>query len=283
MTVGLDTDLQQRLETIFADLNSRAARRAFPAPLALASALDEICKTSPDGLVRVPSHVPALFATAAVEIWLRAIHSFLISAAVTDASPIWAGISGYYSSHYCIRAFAHLLGYFQLFRRKRIACLESAKPMCSFLKKNAAHREHSFYWRIVKQHPSFAGDPLFTENLDDADESDAANRNRTTYGDHLSTALPQFRVLDEAALRNRVHHISLIEFDAPPIPRRDRAPDIDAVQIVAYHRIVRFRRLLDQALGSKSRFWAIHRRPSWASEWTDFQLVETRRLAGGSS
>jgi hypothetical protein len=146
VTPAIDATLRRHLEGVFFGLNARAAQRAFPAPLALADALNAVYKKSPDGLVHVPSHVPTLFATAAVEAWLRAIHSFLISASITDASPLWSAISGYYASHYCMRGFAHLLGYFQLFRQKRIVSLERSRPMCLFSRKQAQDREHVFYW-----------------------------------------------------------------------------------------------------------------------------------------
>lgn len=277
MTPEIDATLRRHLEEVFLGLNARAARQAFPAPFALADALTAVYKVSPNGLVRVPPRVPTLFATAAVEAWLRAIHSFLISTSITDASPLWSAISGYYASHYCMRAFAHLLGHFQMFRQKRIVALEKSRPMCLFSKKQAQDREHLFYWKVVKQDPFFASDPLFTNNPDDADVSDAANRNRTTYGDHLLN-FPKFRVLDEDALKNRLQFISKIEFGAPPIPRRANAPDVESVQVVAYHRIVRFRRLLDEVLGGTSRFWTIQRTPTWASEWINFQLTDPPTL-----
>ena len=54
----------------------------------------------------------ALFGSAAVEMWLKAVHSFLISTSVMKASPVWSAVSGYYSSHYVMRAFSHLFGHF---------------------------------------------------------------------------------------------------------------------------------------------------------------------------
>jgi hypothetical protein len=68
-------------------------------------------------------------------------------------------------------------------------------------------------------------------------------------------------------------------FDAPPLPRFDKFPDVEYVQLIAYHRIVHFRRLLDEALGAKNRFWNVHRSPSFASGIIDFQLAEGRGLA----
>ena len=78
-----------------------------------------------------------------------------------------------------------------------------------------------------------------------------------------------------AELQERVQFISQIEFETPPIPRPDKPRDTDSVQIVAYHRIVKFRQCLDEALGSNNnRFWGVYRNVSWASGVIDFQLVE---------
>ncbi len=278
MTVTIDAALLQLVQSLFSDLGGTAARRAIPPYLSLANALDKACPAAKNTTVRVPASVPSMFATAAVEGWLRAVHTFLISAALTQASPVWATISGYYASHYCMRSFAHLLGHFQLFRRKRVVQLESGRPYCSFMQKSGSDREHAFYWRIVKRHAHFTEDPLFTENHDDIDVSDAAHRNRVTYADHLSI-FPPFRVLTEEALRQRINFISRIQFAAPPIPDRSRFPDTESVQVVAYHRIVRFRRFVDEALGGSNRFWSVHRTPAWTSGVVSFQLAEQTTLA----
>jgi hypothetical protein len=83
-----------------------------------------------------------------------------------------------------------------------------------------------------------------------------------------------FRPLDVAALRARIDRISEIEFKSAPIPRVSRYPDIDAVQVVAYHRLVRFRDLIDAVVGNGNRFWNVHRNPAWARDFMDFQLTE---------
>src|SRR5207237_7783293 len=152
-------------------------------------------------------------ATAAVEMWLRAVHSFLVSASLTATSPIWSSVSGYYSSHYSVRAFAHLLGFFQLYRKKRIVRLSThgGKYVCSFDSKLANDREHRFYWKIVKRDGHFAANPLFTENNPENDESDVGHRDRANYTDHLSQ-YPQFAPLNKATLIERIHYISQIEF-----------------------------------------------------------------------
>ena len=132
----IEMPLQAHVAEAFAPLNQDAAAHAFPAPGSLSAALD---KASPPGLVGdvAPGKTPVIarmFTTAAVDVWMRGVHSFLISASLTNVSPIWASASGYYSSHYSVRAIAHLLGFFQLFTKKKIVRLEfqSGRFVCSF-------------------------------------------------------------------------------------------------------------------------------------------------------
>jgi hypothetical protein len=227
----------------------------------------------------VNAQLASHFGTAAVEIWQRSVHSFLISTSLTDASPIWASVSGYYSSHYSVRGIAHLLGYFYLFSRRTVARLDLGTRggyTCSFSPKPkgvSPGGEHQIYWALVKRDPIFAADPLFTENRQDADESDAAHRNFANYIDHICR-YPVFHPLDKNSMQVRVDHISKIVFDDTPIPRRSKFPDVEYVQLIAYHRIVSFRKILDEVLGSANRFWHVHRNPSFATEFIDFQLAE---------
>ena len=67
----------------------------------------------------------------------------------------------------------------------------------------------------------------------------------------------------------------------PPQPcttatRISKFPDLEFVQVVAYHRLVTFRKLLDEVLGGKNRFWNVHRKPPFAIKFIDFQLAEGR-------
>ena len=124
----------------------------------------------------------------------------------------------------------------------------------------------------MKSNPLFAGDPFFTQNLP-ADESDVAHRDRANYADHLPT-FPAFRPLDADAVKSRIEKISDIEFDVAPIPKVSLYPDIQSVQVIAYHRLVRFRDLVDAVIGTGNRFWKVHRDPPWARDFMDFQLVE---------
>jgi hypothetical protein len=278
----IDADLQTQIQQGFAPLNQEAAVHAFPRASALSTALS---RANPLGTTTV---VPAaqtraiakMFVTASVDMWLRAVHSFLISTSLTGVSPIWASVSGYYSSHYTVRSIAHLLGHFQLFSRQKTVRLDyqGGQFVCTFSPKANRDREHRFYWKTVKKSSLFVGDPFFTENPPaPTDESDVAHRDRANYSDHLAS-FPVFHPLDAATVRTRIERISEIEFEAPPIPKVSRYPDIDSVQVVAYHRLVRFRDLVDAVVGPGNRFWNVHRDPSWARGFIDFQLTEEPSL-----
>jgi hypothetical protein len=275
----IDLVLRTHIRTGFALLNNAAAN-TFPGPNALSQALSRTLPAGSKGLASraTTQDVARMFTTAAVNIWMRAVHSFLVSASLTNVSPIWASVAGYYSSHYSVRALAHLLGFFQLFDRKRIVRLElyGGRYVCHFEPKNAGDREHRVYWKIVKGDRHFLADPFFTENKSSDEESDVAHRDRANYADHLPQ-FPVFRPLDAAALEYRVNRISELEFASPPIPRASRYPDLESVQIIAYHRIVRFRDMVDAVIDD-NRFWNVHRSPSWAINFIDFQLTEEQTL-----
>lgn len=279
----IDSALKTRLQASFAPLKAVAAEKAFPPPLSLASKLEQSMPTKDFiGAFPVSQAVCTHFVTAAVDCWLRAVHSFLTSAALTEASPVWSSVSGYYASHYSVRAFAHLLGYFQLYHNKRIVKIEltsGGKHVCNADKKQGSDREHKFYWKLVKQDLHFAADPLFrlNESAPNVDASDAGHRERLNYADHIGQT-PIFRSLDSPTLRSRIQFISDIQFSTPPIPKKSRAPDVESVQVIAYHRIVTFRRFLDEVLGGTNRFWSVHRNPAWASGMMDFQLTEQGAL-----
>ncbi len=279
----IDPDVRRRIEITFRPLNRQSASRSLPPPASLSKALADVSPhDAGDAPVPVTPEVAAKFATAAVEMWMRAVHSFLMSTSLTDASPLWASVTGYYSSHYSVRALAHLLGHFQLFHARQIVQIElqGGRHLCSYRKKGRSDREHKFYWSVVRQDSHFASDPLFTDNNrpnDDDEPSDVGHRDHANYADHIDR-FPTFRPLDDEALRRRVQFIAQMGFDTPPIPRRSRFPDNDSVQVVAYHRIVRFRQFLDEIIGEANRFWKFHRTPTWTSGMIDFQLAEQRGL-----
>ena len=132
----------------------------------------------------------------------------------------------------------------------------------------------------MKEDPHFVAEPLFSLNNSDPtiDASDAGHREKLNYSDHIGLT-SVFRNLDEHALRERIDFISQIEFSIPPIPKRSKAPDVESVQVIAYHRLVFFRQFLDEVLGGKNRFWTVHRSPAWVNGMTNFQLTEQGSLS----
>jgi len=81
----IDEPIQARLVAIFAPLNTVAAARAFPPPRSLSASLEKLIPD--DGTTRrnINQTTATYFSTAAVDIWLRGVHSFLISASLTEA------------------------------------------------------------------------------------------------------------------------------------------------------------------------------------------------------
>ena len=276
----MNSDLKKQIIVMFSRLSTQSAAGAFPAPSALSDLLRSRC--SPYDQASVAARPPelTLFATAAVEMWLRAIHSFLISASLTDASPIWSSVAGYYSSHYSIRAFAHIFGLFHLHRDKRLIQLtrQGTGWVFEIIKKNGQDREHKLYWKYLAEHPELKGDPFFYANREDLPESDVSHRNRANYADHLNV-FPHFKPLSEVDLAQRIQKIAEIQLSAIPIPNADKFPDIASVQILAYHRIVRFRKVLDEIIGAEHRFWSVQRNPSWRPKDLTFEVVDPEYTA----
>jgi hypothetical protein len=290
--VKIDSVLRVHLTTAFAPLRGQAPVYPFPRAASLSEALRKTIPTKSKELTtrNVEPVVAQMFATAAVNMWMRAVHSFLISASLTNVSPIWASVTGYYSSHYSVRALAHLLGFFRLFSRGYTVRLQlkAGRYVCSYDPKKG--REHQFYWKIVKADQHFGTDPFFAQNKpQDANRQDnsedpnrqdnleVAHRDWAQYIDHLPQ-FPPFKPLEKEALRARIDRISEIPFDAPPIPQADKYPDVNSVQVIAYHRLVRFRAFVDAILGGDNAFWKVYRNPPWAIEFMDFQLTEGQTL-----
>ena len=263
---------------MFQGLGSTSATDAIPPPATLSLILNNIVDNSSTSSSPISQTDATKFATAAVEMWHRAVHSFLISASLTKASPIWSSVSGYYSSHYSIRAFAHLFGHFLLYKNNKCRIeleLDGNHYLCH-IKPKGNKGEHRYYWKIVHEHPDLIDDSFFTINNEYISESDSAHRNKANYYDHLNGFQP-FQVLDETYLKHRIAVISNIEIDEAPIPNCDASPypDLENVQIVAYHRLVKFRNFIDSILGGTNRFWSVHRNPSWCPNYMHFQLVKS--------
>ena len=138
--------LDQRVHTLFASLRRRRGNLAFGRAGILAETIEQSLKRSRGRTFSCNADLNELYATAAVEMWQRGVHSFLMSAALTAASPIWSSVAGYYASHYCIRAFAHAIGFFHSYRRRRLLRLElSSNFMCHV---EQTDREHVIYWKV---------------------------------------------------------------------------------------------------------------------------------------
>ncbi|MDD5065661.1 MAG: hypothetical protein PHF84_01315 [bacterium] len=272
----MDKELSKQIVFMFEGFNRRGAH-SFPAPGTLARKLSEAVRPElkAEYIVRASSEIVNWFASAAVEMWLRSLHSFLISASLTEASRIWASVSGYYSSHYSIRGFAHLFGIFQLYKEKRVIYLEKDRNYFNLriVKKDGDKQEHKFYWKYVSEHILIKGDPFFYPNYEHLPESDCAHRNKVNYWDHVNH-FPIFAPLDLEALKNRIDQIASIEFSSVPKMNEDKFFDIESIQILAYHRIVKFRKFLDDILGSGNRFWNVHRNPSWCPDTMKFNVVD---------
>jgi hypothetical protein len=280
MPINISPEMRTHVDVLFAPLDAASAAHSFPQLGHLADNLLSAFPNRDELQVTIDRQKSKYFATASVEAWHRAIHSFLISCSLTTASPIWSSVSGYYASHYAMRAIAHLLGYFLLYDRKLVISmtLDSGGHHCNASRTDAGSGEHKFYWKVVKKNPCFSADPLFTTNPERADVSDSAHRNRANYADHVCR-FPQFTPLEKEALTNRVQKISSIEMQVPPIPNRRSFPDLESVQIVAYHRIVRYRKIVDEILGGKNRFWKVQRSPAFANDYCDYQITESSNLS----
>ena len=276
-----DTTTQQ-IEVMFRGLRRRSAVNTIPAPGTLSEKLKNVVEMTTGETTTIDATTLTFFATASVEMWHRSVHSFLVSASITKASPLWASVSGYYSSHYSIRALAHLLGYFQLQSKKRILKVEvrGRQYICHIIQKQGSDREHKFYWKTVKSHARFAADPFFTKNEATKNEegqtlSDGGHRSKANYADHINQ-FPKFQALDEAYLKARVEKIATVELSDVPIPKIESYPDTENVQLIAYHRMVKFRKFVDEVLGNSNRFWNAQRKPEWCPNFLDFQIVEPK-------
>jgi len=254
----------------------RPARMDFPKQGTLSRRFSELIVGSARAATLSHQH-SSMLASAGVEMWHRAIHSFLWSVALTESSPLWSSVSGYYASHFVMRAFAHAMGIFKSFTRRMAiqVVVRNGHFVCVQLADSGG--EHAFYWKAVKGHPLLVPNPLFRENYErednrKEDKSDAMHRNFANYADHLDS----FRALrfpTDQEFKKRVEKISRIRRHSvsAPTPQRDDFPDIDKVQVLAFQRIVAFHEFLDNKVPD-NRFWRAHRRPNWCKDFLSFQL-----------
>lgn len=268
----------KHIQIIFAGFQRAGAPVAFPG----ASTLNEFLNKSV-GRARHRGHQtfavdPAyarMFASAAVEMWHRAVHSFIISAGLTSTSTLWASVAGYYSTHYAIRAYAHLVGRYVLYRFPVVTTLgiSGGSFYCDIEPKTSGDREHKVYRRFVHASPLFKDDPFLGTEHDNDPKSDSGHRNKANYHDHIA-GFTNFRALEQDEVIDRINRISDIQLNSLPIPDAGKYPDLEDVQVIAFHRIVRFRRFMDKLFGEENRFWKAHRQPSWCSHIIDFQFTE---------
>lgn len=220
----------------------------------------------------------ALFATAAVEIWQRSAHSLIVATALKEFSVIWACIAGYYSSHYAMRAYAHLFGYFALYYRRKLFLEISpyaGRFQCTRVTPlhNTAQKEHRFYWTMLKALPGFERDPLFTHNDDRIASSDAGHRGFASYADHLNR-FGAYAALERERVKLSLGDLARTALDGEAnisIPNRENYPQLSTVLTVAYLRVYRFREYLDGLLLPQgSRYWERHRNPPWCTNFLPF-------------
>jgi len=268
----------QVLELSFGKLDKPSARMDFPKPGTLSKEFSALIRDSTATPILSHRHSPML-ASAGVEMWHRAVHSLLWSVALTESSPLWASVSGYYASHFVMRAFAHSMGIFKSFTKKATVqiLVQNGQFVCTRLSDSGG--EHAFYWKAVKGHPKLSSNPLFRENHErennkQEDKSDAIHRNFANYADHLNSfqAL-KFSTTQEVS--ERVEKISRIRLHSvtAPTPQRGNFPDIYNVQILAFQRIVAFHDFLEDRV-PKNRFWRAHRRPNWCKDIISFQVED---------
>lgn len=220
----------------------------------------------------ITPEITKLFAHSAVEIWERAVHSFLVSVALSESSEIWASVSGYYASHYAVRALAHVLGYFHLHSMNRNIILNLVTHQCQIdSPKGQDGREHWYYWKVVASDLAFANNLLFNLDLANQETVDSTHRTWANYVE-LVDNFAYKNALDDNAIKKRIREISEFPLIAPPFP--GPYPDVQNVQLIAYHRIVTFRAHIDNGLGKRNHFWNSHRNPAWCRELINFQVAE---------
>lgn len=144
---------QQEIKNL---LDMRAPAR-MPPPASLSEELNKLLDLKRSTL---PAESAPLFLSSAVEMWHRSIHSFIESVALTKSSSLWASVVGYYASHYVVRAFAHLHGYYSLFRKGRIVELTYSTGRFN-MQLHGYVREHDYYWGVVGK---ILQEPEFGEN-----------------------------------------------------------------------------------------------------------------------
>jgi hypothetical protein len=267
--MAIDYSSTERIvELSFGKLDKSSARLDFPKPGTLSLCFNKLVKDAGTTPPTLPHQNCAMLASAGVEMWHRSIHSFLWSLALTEGSPLWAAVSGYYASHFTMRAFAHSMGIFKSFTQKKEiqVVIQKGNFVCTL--SNSQLGEHAFYWKAVKG--KLYDNPLFHENNERDMKSDSAHRTFANYTDHVDSFAPmKLPALETVA--ESVEKISRIRLHSVTSPSREDFPDLQNVQILAFQRIVAFHDFLDTRV-SKNRFWRAHRRPDWCKSVMLYQV-----------
>ena len=262
----------QIIELSFGKLDKANAKMDFPETGSLSNHLNGLIAgmgtTSP---ILNHKYSPML-ASAGVEMWHRAIHSFLWSIALTNGSPLWSSVSGYYSSHFVMRAFAHSMGIFKSFTKKEViqVIVNNGQFVCSPVGWGKDRGEHEFYWKAVKEHPKFLSNDIFRINNQKDIKSEASHRTFANYTDHLNSFVP-IDFPSPLAVAETIEKISRIRLGS--FPSREDYPDLQNVQILAFQRIVAYQDFIDEKV-YKNRFWKAHRRPSWCKYLMRYQVED---------
>jgi hypothetical protein len=270
----------EALVKLLFDLLKHRSSASVPPAMTLSDSLSRLVSRSRGGPISLNRDSTALFATASIEAWQRAVHSLLMSISLSVSSPLWAAIIGYYASHYAFRAAAHILGLFSLHGEKCTIEIDSSSGPYLGAVVKGRQREHDWYRSKVSKSALFGRDPFFlpepTIGVTDQDQ-----RNRANYGDHLSR-FPAFQSINVEEVRERMRWLEQYPAPTAPAISEDRFPDLEAAWILAYQRISRFRKLVDEKVG-KNRFWEGHRSPAWARDFTNFDLADTTGMLTAKS
>jgi len=225
------------------------------------------------------SHKKAsLFASASMEMWQRAVHSFLCSVAITEQSRMWASVAGYYASHYVMRACAHAFGFFKSFTGRKSIKLVITRGHFEWQTIDSKG-EHGFYWNVVSEHHEFKGNPLFKKNSERNPKSDCSHRNYANYIDHLDN-FASLKLTDRQKLEKAVEIISSSPRYSITEICEDKSPDLPDlinVQILAYQRIVTFRNFLNERIPG-NRYWSTYKEPTWCKGIIDFHLDDIEKV-----
>ncbi|HKO99183.1 MAG TPA: hypothetical protein VJU86_19445 [Pyrinomonadaceae bacterium] len=267
------SSIDRVFDVSFGKLDSPGASLAFPAPGTLSDELNVLIDSG--GASLVLSHTKShMLASGSVEMWHRAIHSFLWSVTLTETSPLWASVIGYYASHYVMRAFAHSMGIFKSFTAKKAIQIEMVGAQFVLSCFTSDKGEHPFYWNAVKGYRRFATNPLFYENHLRSMDSDSAHRTFANYTDHVNSFKPM-KCPDLGWVMEYIEKISHFRLGSSvKKPSRDEYPDLQDVQILAFQRIVAFNDFLDERI-PRNRFWRTHRRPPWCKDVMLFEIEDS--------